>query len=188
MAEMMEEKSGLESTTIGVFRSAATVAGGRRFSFGSMVVMGDRHGTVGLGYAKANQVPQAIEKAEKDAKKNLKRVTLHGGTIPHEVEGTFGASKVRLIPASPGTGVVAGGTVRAVLEAVGVTDCLTKCYGSTNKRNVAKATIEGLRMLRNAEHFSRARAVRIEKTKVDDMLGRGGSSAKPMAKGEDAGT
>lgn len=182
MSEMMEEKSGFESTTIGVFRSAATVAGGRRFSFGSMVVLGDRHGTVGLGYAKANQVPQAIEKAEKDARKNLSRVILHGGTIPHEVEGTFGASKVRLIPASPGTGVVAGGTVRAVLDAVGVTDCLTKAYGSTNKRNMAKATLEGLKMLRNAEQFSKARGLKIERTKVDDMLSRGGASRPSASK------
>lgn len=185
MAEMMEEHSGMDSTTIGVFRSAATVAGGRRFSFGSMVVIGDRRGQVGLGYAKANQVPTAIEKAEKDARKNIQRVTLHGSTIPHEVEGRFGATTVRLIPASPGTGVVAGGTIRAVLEAVGVTDCLSKAYGSTNKRNVAKATLEGLSRLRTAEHFSKARGVTISKTTVDEMIARSGVSAsapRPMPK------
>ena len=104
MSEMLEGSGSLESTTIGVFRSAATVKGGKRFSFGALVAVGDRQGRIALGYAKANEVPPAIEKAQKDGKKQLKQITLHGKTIPHVVEGTFSASKVRLVPASPGTG------------------------------------------------------------------------------------
>jgi len=120
MVEFLDDTNQLESNTIGVFRSAATMAGGRRFSFGSLVAVGDKNGRIGLGYGKANEVPPAIEKAQKDAKKNLKKVVLQGGTIPHEVLGRYGASEVKLIPASPGTGVVAGATVRAVLELAGI--------------------------------------------------------------------
>ncbi|MEZ6210481.1 MAG: hypothetical protein R3B46_04440 [Phycisphaerales bacterium] len=134
-------------------------------------------------------MPQAIEKAEKTRRRTSSGVTLHGGTISHEVEGTFGRRSGTTDPGVARYGCCRGRHCsRGARGAVGVTDCLTKCYGSTNKRNVAKATIEGLRMLRNAEHFSGPGAVRIEKTKVDDMPARRIGAAKPMAKGEDAGT
>jgi small subunit ribosomal protein S5 len=173
MAEMLEGSGSLESTTIGVFRSAATVKGGKRFSFGALVAVGDRNGRIALGYAKANEVPPAIEKAQKDGKKHLAQIRLHGKTIPHTVEGNFSASKVRLVPASPGTGVRAGGTVRAVLELAGITDCLTKAYGSTNQKNLAKATLEALMQLRMGATVAELRGVAIPKTVVDDMLERG---------------
>lgn len=172
-SEAAEESSGFESTTVGVYRTAATIKGGRRFSFGSLVVAGDRSGSVGIGYAKATEVPPAIEKAEKEARRNLKRVQLQGGTIPHTVMGRFGASSVRLIPASPGTGVVAGATVRAVLELAGVRDCLTKCYGSTNAKNLVKATLNGLQALRSKEQVAALRGVTIEASHVDHILERG---------------
>lgn len=173
MAELLDEASQLESTTVGVYRTAATIKGGRRFSFSSLVVVGDRHGQVGFGYGKANEVPPAIEKAQKDARKSLNRITLHGGTIPHQVTGRFGASEVRLIPASPGTGVVAGSAVRAVLDMVGVTDCLSKCYGSTNPQNVVKATVDGLRQLTAKTTIAELRGVEINRTEVDELLDRG---------------
>ena len=184
MMEALEDSGQLESTTIGVFRSAATVAGGRRFSFGSMVVIGDRRGRVGLGYAKANEVPPAIEKAQKDARKNLKSVTLQGGTIPHEVVGRSGSSQVKLLPASPGTGVVAGATVRAVLEAVGVTDCMTKSSGSNNQKNLAKAVLDGLTRLRSKELIAELRGVEIGKTAVDERLERGVAFLPQSGEGE----
>ena len=112
MAEMVDESTSLESTTVGIFRTAATVKGGRRFSFGALVVLGDRHGTVGIGYGKANQVPMAIEKAQKDAKKHLSQYELQGKTITHQIEGRFGACRARLVPASPGTGVIAGAGIK----------------------------------------------------------------------------
>lgn len=160
----------LESTTIAVYRTAATVKGGRRFSFGALVAVGDRHGSVGLGYGKAPGVPAAIEKAQKEAKKKLKRVALNRGTLPHEITGRFLASKIRLIPASPGTGVIAGGTVRAVLELAGVRDCLSKAYGSTNKKNLAKATMEGLMALETRVQIADLRGVQIDKTIVDEKI------------------
>ena len=144
MAEMLEESGGIESTTVGVYRTAATVKGGRRFSFSSLVVVGDRHGRVGLGYGKANHVPPAIEKAQKQAKRDMQFYPLQGTTLPHEVEGRFGACRVRLLPASPGTGVIAGAAVRAVLEMLGVQDCLTKSFGSNNPKNLCKAVFNGL--------------------------------------------
>ena len=134
MAEMIDESQALESTTVGIYRTSTVVKGGRRFSFAALVVVGDGRGNIGIGYGKAPSVPPAIEKAQKEAKRSLKPVTLKDGTIPHQVTGRCGASSVRLIPAAPGTGVIAGGTVRAVLEAAGVKDCLTKSLGSTNQR------------------------------------------------------
>lgn len=173
MAEMIEESQGLESTTIGLNRTAATVKGGRRFSFSALVVVGDRSGSIGLGYGKAPGVPAAIEKAQKAAKKNIKRVTLKAGTIPHQIEARFGASRVRLVPGSPGTGVIAGGTVRAVLELAGVRDCLSKSYGSNNKINLARATVEGLTQLHSAGELSKLRGVELGKTEVDEKLEQG---------------
>ncbi|MFM9957631.1 MAG: 30S ribosomal protein S5 [Phycisphaerales bacterium] len=174
MAEFKtDDRSQNDSATIGVFRSSATVKGGKRFSFGAMVVVGDRRGQVGLGYSKGKEVPQAVEKATKDGKKNFKRVPLQGGTIPHTVVGRYSASIVKLVPASPGTGVVAGATVRAILEQVGVTDCLTKAYGSTNKKNLAKAAIAALAQLRQPANVGTLRGVQLGETEVDARQARG---------------
>lgn len=173
MAEMLDESSNLESQTVNIYRTSATVKGGRRFSFGALVVVGDRRGKVGYGYAKSKEVPQAIEKAQKYARRVLKTIPMTGKTIPHEVEGTFSASRVRLLPASPGTGVVAGGTVRAILEMAGVTDCLTKCYGSTNKINTIKAVFAGLEQLRLREQVAELRGVEITTTDIEERVLRG---------------
>ncbi len=173
MAEFLEESSGLESTTVGVYRTAATVKGGRRFSFSSLVVVGDRHGRVGMGYGKANQVPPAIEKAQKVAKRSMRQFPLVGRTIPHEVEGRFGACRVRLIPASPGTGVIAGAAVRAVLEMLGVQDCLTKSFGSNNPKNLVKAVVDGLGQLRSKELIESLRGCDLGQTQVEEMIHRG---------------
>jgi small subunit ribosomal protein S5 len=135
------------------------VKGGRRFSFNALVVVGNGHGQVAWGYGRANEVPPAVEKAVKDAHKQMQQVVLKGGTIPHRVVGKFGASKVLLMPASPGTGVIAGGAVRAVVQAAGITDILTKCYGSTNKLNLVKAAINGLQQLRTKDEVARLRGV-----------------------------
>ena len=158
-----EDRSGFDTNTVGVYRTAATVKGGRRFSFSAMVVCGDRQGSVGLGYGKANQVPNAIEKAQKKAKRAMRSFPLTGTTIPHEVTGRFGACTVRLVPAAPGTGVIAGTAVRAVLDLVGVADCLSKVYGSTNGKNLTKAVIDGLGQLRSREEVQKLRKITIEK-------------------------
>jgi len=173
MAELLDEASHLESTTINVSRTAATVKGGRRFSFNALVVVGDRRGRVGFGYGKANEVPPAIEKAQKEAKKSMQKVELFGGTIPHQVQGRYGASNVRLIPASPGTGVVAGAAVRAVLEMVGVTDCLTKSFGSTNPQNIIKATFHALEQLQPKEAFAALRGVDLGESEVEQKVAKG---------------
>jgi small subunit ribosomal protein S5 len=173
MAELLDEASHLESTTVGVFRTAATVKGGRRFSFSSLVVVGDRNGRVGYGYGKSNEVPTAIEKAQKAAKRNMMDVKLEGKTIPHEVEGRYLASKVRLLPASPGTGVVAGSKVRSVLELAGITDCMTKCYGSTNAINTVKAVFDGLKALRTAQEVAELRGVQLGTTDIQERIAKG---------------
>ncbi|MBT7352097.1 MAG: 30S ribosomal protein S5 [Phycisphaerales bacterium] len=183
MAEYLEGSGGIESTTVGVFRTAATVKGGRRFSFSSLVVVGDRNGRVGAGYGKANQVPPAIEKAQKIAKREMRTYPMQGRTIPHEVEGRFGACRVRLVPASPGTGVIAGASVRAVLEMFGLQDCLTKSYGSNNPKNVVKAVINGLSKLRGKDDIERLRGVNVGTTDVEDMITRG-TSFMPTAEPE----
>lgn len=186
MSELLEEASGLEATTIGIYRSSATVKGGRRFSFGALVVVGDRNGNVGLGYAKAPGVPSAIEKAQKYARKEMKRVNLQEGTLPHAIKGRFGASAVQLVPASAGTGVIAGGTVRAVLELAGVKDCLTKAIGSTNQLNLARAVMLGLTSLQNKQTIAELRGVELGKTIVEEKLDAGrrfapAASPKPAA-------
>ncbi|MEM7230464.1 MAG: 30S ribosomal protein S5 [Planctomycetota bacterium] len=172
MAEMIDETGAIESTTIGVYRTAATVKGGRRFSFSSMVVVGDRHGSVGIGYGKANQVPNAIEKAQKVAKRSMRKFATQGTTIPHQVTGRFGACSVRLIPASPGTGVIAGAAVRAPLEMMGVQDCLTKCYGSTNPKNLVRAVLDGLGQLRSKSMIEELRGVSLGETAVEEAIRR----------------
>lgn len=184
MAEMiagMTESESLESTTVGIYRTAAVVKGGRRFSFSALVVVGDRHGRVGIGYGKAPGVPAAIEKAQKDARKKLLSVELAGGTLPHPVMAKFGASQVRLIPAAPGTGVIAGATVRAVLELAGVRDCLSKAYGSTNQKNLCKAAFKGLTTLRGKAVVEQLRGVTLEKTDVELRL-EAGEKHVPAAK------
>ncbi|MFM9994999.1 MAG: 30S ribosomal protein S5, partial [Phycisphaerales bacterium] len=173
MAEILDESSSLESTTIAVQRTSSTVKGGRRFSFGALVVVGDRRGRVGYGYGKSNEVPSAIEKAQKYARKAMRAIPMVGTTIPHQVQGTFRASTVRLIPASPGTGVVAGQSIRAILEMAGITDCLTKCFGSTNSINILKAAFDGIAQLRTAAQIAELRGVTLGPTEIEAKIEKG---------------
>ena len=152
---------GNDETVVRVYRCATVVKGGRRFSFGALVVVGDRRGKVGIGYGKANEVPNAVEKATKAARRAMIAVKLTGTTIPHQITGKFGASKVTLIPAGEGTGVIAGASVRAVMELAGVKDVLTKCYGSTSPKNLVKAAFGALSSLRSKDDVSKLRAVAI---------------------------
>jgi small subunit ribosomal protein S5 len=140
-------------------RCAAVVKGGRRFSFTAMVVVGDGQGRVGWGYGKANEVPPAVEKAIKDGSRSLHPVSMSGTTIPHLVKGHFGAAHVVLVPARPGTGVIAGAAVRAVCEACGIRDILTKSYGTTNPINLVKATLNALQEIRSQSEVERLRGV-----------------------------
>ena len=160
-----QESHPIEENVIKVFRCAKVVKGGRRFSFSAMVAVGNRAGTVGIGYGKAKEVPMAVDKAIKDAKKSLKKVAIEGQTIPHQIIGKFGATKITMLPASPGTGVIAGASARAVLELAGVHDVLTKVYGSTSTKNVVKATMDGLLKLRNSETIERLRGVAVQPVK-----------------------
>jgi small subunit ribosomal protein S5 len=162
---MEQEGSPLEDTVVKIYRCAKVVKGGRRFSFGALVVVGDRAGTVGIGYAKANEVPQAVEKGIKEAKKDLRKVPLMGRTLPHQVMGKFGSTRVTLVPASPGTGVIAGLSARAVLEFAGVQDVLTKVYGGASAKNVLKATMDGLMKLRTREVIEQRRGVEVQPVK-----------------------
>jgi len=149
----------LREKTIKVRRCAAVVKGGRRFSFTALVVVGDGHGRVGCGYGKANEVPPAVEKAQKDAMRNMVPVPLEGTSIAHPVEGRYGAAHVRLMPANPGTGVIAGDAVRAVCECAGISDILTKSFGSNNPTNLVRATILALQSLRGQSEVERLRGV-----------------------------
>jgi small subunit ribosomal protein S5 len=145
-----------------IYRTASVVKGGRRFSFAALTVVGDRKGRVGIGYGKANGVPAAVEKSFKQARQCMQSVILAGHTLPHEVTGRFLSSRVFLRPAAPGTGIIAGAAVRAVVEAAGVRDVLTKSYGSSSAKNVVKATLQGLKSLRDRALVQELRGVELE--------------------------
>ena len=182
--EILDESSALESTTIGVYRTAATVKGGRRFSFAAQVVVGNRKGQLGIGYGKANQVPPAIEKAQKEARRKMRSYPLQGRTIPHAVTGRFGACTVRLLPAAPGAGVIAGAAVRAPLEMLGLQDCLTKSYGSNNPKNLVKAVVNGLEQLRSKQEIAALRGVDLGLTEVEEAIARNQAYVAKAAAGQ----
>ena len=157
-----EQISEFKEKLVAVNRVSKTVKGGRNMRFSALMVVGDEKGRVGCGMGKAAEIPEAIRKGLDAAKKEMRTIPLAGTTIPHEVTGVFGTGKVKLLPAPEGTGVIAGGPVRAVLEAVGIKDIVTKSIGSNNKINMVKATLEGLKQLRSAEEVARLRGKTVE--------------------------
>ena len=166
MARFEREPSEFTEKLVALNRVSKTVKGGRIFKFAALMVVGDEKGRVGFGLGKAAEVPEAIRKGIEDAKKNMINVSLSGTTIPHEIIGEFGAGRVLLKPAAPGTGIIAGGPVRAVMEAAGIKDIRAKCLRSNNQQNVVSATFEGLKALRGPEEVARVRG-----KSVDEIVG-----------------
>lgn len=155
------EDKPFEENVVMIYRCSKVVKGGRNFSFAALVAIGDRKGKVGLGYGKANEVPHAVEKGIADAQKAMVDIKLKGGTIPHEVHGRCGASRVVLLPASEGTGVIAGKKLRPLLELAGIHNVLTKAYGSTSPKNLLKAGLDALKQLRSADEIAELRGVKV---------------------------
>jgi small subunit ribosomal protein S5 len=183
--ELDEER--LQERVIHINRVAQVVQGGRRFSFAALVVVGDEAGHVGVGLGKANEVPEAIRKGNDQARKNLFKVPMIGQTIPHGVSGHFGAGHVILKPASPGTGVIAGGPVRAVVESAGIHDVLSKCIGSANKYNAVYATIEALKNLRSPEQIASFRGKELDEIAGDYPVARFAIAKSPTVEGGGGG-
>jgi len=171
LARFNEPKSDLNERIVAINRVSKTVKGGRIFKFSALVVVGDGKGSVGFGIGKAGEVPDAIRKGIEEAKKNMTPIAMYGTTIPHEVIGVFGAGRVLLKPAAEGTGVIAGGPVRAVLEAAGVKDIRTKALRSNNPCNVVRATMEGLKSLRTAAEVAAGRG-----KSVNEIIGKGAAA------------